>query len=104
MRRSDAAWNAWPHEMWNRWYRLKWAEISMDAAATTMMVTAPPTRATMADRSEDQSEAAWNSRRLTSRTIRTARANNDSSMSPPASRCKNKVTVSSVTQTRQARR
>ena len=61
--RSAAAWYACTHEIWNRWCRLKWAEISMEMVAPMVMATAPPTRATIADRNEDQSEAAWKSRR-----------------------------------------
>ncbi len=61
---------------------------SMDAVVSTTIPTAPMPRAMRAERSDDQSEEAWKSRRLTNRRTRTAMAKSDSSMSAAATRCR----------------
>ncbi len=76
----------------------------METVVSNVMPTTPNTRAIIADRSEDQSEADWKSRRLVTSRTSTANATNDSSKSAPATRCKTMVSDSSATATRHARR
>ena len=68
------------------------------------MPTTPAARAISAERSDDQSEAAWKSRRWVSSRTSTARATSDSSTSAAAMRWSTMVPDSRTTATRHARR
>ena len=68
------------------------------------MPTTPTPRAIRADRRDDQSEAAWKSRRWASSRVSTAAATNDSSTSAPAIRWRTMVPDNRTTATRHARR
>ena len=76
----------------------------MEMVVSTVMPTAPTPRAMRAERRDDQSEAAWKSRRLVTNSTSTANATSDSSKSAPAMRWRTMVPDRRITATRHARR
>ena len=103
-RRSATPQKAVHHGMWPVLCRPTWVNSSMEAVVRKVMPTTPTPRAIMADLRDDQSEAAWNSRRWVSNKMSTARASNDSSMSAPAMMWRTIVPARRTTDTLQDRR
>ena len=103
--RSDTAHMAVHHGMCDVVVVPRWVKSSMEPVVSTVMPTDARPRAPRGPSgATSQSEAAWKSRRLTTRSTSTARATSDSSTSAPATRWRTMVPESRATATRQARR